>query len=267
MTASPLRELVLEITERGRVKLTFLGYPSLMRNHRFLTTAIAATIGVTGLANAGTVESEISRNIAPLLNNMPIEKVVRSDRADLYEVITPRGIVYTDKNGSFALFNGAMIDTKTKENLTERRMDEQVKFDFSEFPLKDAIKTVRGNGARVMVTFEDPNCSFCKSLMREVNKIDNVTVYTFLIPILSPDSATKAKAIWCAADPSKTWNDYMGKNVPIPMQTSSSCETPLDRNVALSRKLRVMGTPVIYFKNAPKAKGLITADAIESKLN
>jgi len=140
------------------------------------------------------------------------------------------------------------------------------KFDFNDFPLKDAIKTVRGNGERVMVTFEDPNCGYCKKLMTEVNKIDNVTVYTFLIPILSPDSATKAKAIWCAADPSRTWNDYMGKNAPIPAQVTSSCETPLDRNLALSRKLHVMGTPAIYFKNAPKVKHFITADAIEAKL-
>jgi thiol:disulfide interchange protein DsbC len=238
-----------------------------MKTNLILKATIAATIFATASASAETFESEISRNIAPLLNNMPIEKIARSDRAGLYEVITPRGIVYTDKTGSFALFNGAMIDTKTKENLTERRLDELVKFDFSNFPLKDAIKTVRGNGERVMVTFEDPNCSYCKNLMSEVNKIDNVTVYTFLIPILSADSATKAKAIWCAADPSKTWFDYMGKNVPIPAQVTSSCEAPLDRNLALSRKLHVMGTPVIYFKNAPKAKGLITADAIEAKLN
>jgi thiol:disulfide interchange protein DsbC len=238
-----------------------------MKHKLVLKAAIAATVLVTGMVNAGNVENEITRNITPLLNNMPIEKIVQSDRAGLYEVITPRGIIYTDKAGSFALFNGAMIDTRTKENLTDRRMDEAVKFDFSEFPLKDAIKTVRGNGARVMVTFEDPNCGYCKKLMTEINKVDNVTVYTFLIPILSADSSNKAKTIWCATDPSKAWNDYMGKNVPIPAQAASSCETPLDRNLALSRKLHVAGTPAIYFKNAPKAKGFITAEAIEAKLN
>ena len=237
-----------------------------MKHNVILKVAIGTAVFVTGLANAGTVENDLTRNIAPLLSNMPIEKIVQSDRAGLYEVVTPRGIVYTDKNGSFAIFNGAMIDTKTKENLTERRMDDLVKFDFNDFPLKDAIKTVRGNGERVMVTFEDPNCGYCKKLMSEVNKIDNVTVYTFLIPILSPDSATKAKAIWCAPDSSKTWSDYMGKNVPVSAQVSSSCEAPLDRNLALSRKLHVMGTPAIYFKNAPKAKGFITADVIEAKL-
>lgn len=237
-----------------------------MKHNVILKAAIGAAFFVTGLASAGTVENDITRNIAPLLSNMPIEKIVQSDRAGLYEVVTPRGIVYTDRNGSFAIFNGAMIDTKTKENLTERRMDDLVKFDFNDFPLKDAIKTVRGNGERVMVTFEDPNCGYCKKLMSEVNKIDNVTVYTFLIPILSPDSATKAKAIWCAPDSSQTWSDYMGKNVPVPAQVTASCETPLDRNLALSRKLHVMGTPAIYFKNSPKAKGFITADAIEAKL-
>lgn len=173
-----------------------------MKHNLILKAAIATAVFVTGLESDGTVENGFIRNIAPLLNNMPIEKILQSDRAGLYEVITPGGIFYTDKTGSFALFNSVMIDTKTKENLTERRIDEMAKFDFNEFPLKDAIKTVRGNGKRVMVAFEDPNCGYCKKLMSEVNKIENVTVYTFLIPIVSPDSATKAKAIWCTADPS-----------------------------------------------------------------
>lgn len=237
-----------------------------MTQNRFFMASIAAVFLSGGTATAGNVESDITRNLTPLLNNAPIEKIVRSDRAGLYEVVTPAGIVYTDKTGSFALFNGAMIDTKTTENLTERRMDELVKFSFNDFPLKDAIKSARGKGERVMVTFEDPNCGYCKKLMDEVNKLDNVTVYTFLIPILSPDSATKAKAIWCSADPSKAWGDYMGKNIPIPAPVASNCETPFDRNLALSHKLHVMGTPALYFKSAPKAKGFVTADVIEAKL-
>lgn len=238
-----------------------------MKHYPILKAAVAATIFVTGLASAGPVEKEITRNIAPLLNNMPIEQIVQSDRAGLYEVMTPRGIVYTDKTGSFVLFNGTMVDSQTKVNLTERRMDELVKFNFADFPLKDAIKTVRGDGSCVLVTFEDPNCGYCKRLMNEFNKVDNVTIYTFLIPILFPDSSTKAAAIWSAADPSKVWNDYMGKNVPIPAKVTSGCETPLSRNSALSQKLHVMGTPAIFYKNAPKEKGFVTADKIEAKLN
>lgn len=64
---------------------------------------------------------------------------------------------------SFVIFNGAMIDTQTQVNLTEKRVDEMINHKFSDFPLKDAIKVVRGNGSRVVVTFEDPNCATAKS--------------------------------------------------------------------------------------------------------
>lgn len=237
-----------------------------MKRNNLIKAALAASIFATGLANAGSVESEIIRNVGPLLKDAPIEKVLPSEHAGLYEVLTPNGIFYTDKTGSFVLFGAVMVDTKTKVNLTERRMDELVKFDFADFPLKDAIKTVKGDGSRVMVTFEDPNCGYCKKLMGETNKLDNVTIYTYLIPILSPDSAAKAKAVWCAPDPAKAWTDLMTKNSPVPMPTNPSCQTPIERNLALSRRLHVAGTPAIFFKNGKKERGYAAAEQIEAKL-
>lgn len=236
-----------------------------MKKKILIKAALAAAMFTASLANAGTVEDEIVRNISPLLNNMPVEKVLPSGHAGLYEVLTPRGLFYTDKKGSFVLFGAVMVDTKTKENLTERRMDELVKFDFADFPLKDAIKTVKGDGSRVLVTFEDPNCGFCKRLAGEFEKLNNVTIYTFLTPILSPDSNVKANDIWCAPDAAKAWADLMTKNIAAPKVTST-CQTPIDRNLALYRKLHITGTPAIFYKNAPKERGYVTAEHIESKL-
>ena len=54
-----------------------------------------------------------------------------------------------------------------------------------------------------------PNCGYCKRLAKELQKLDNVTVYVFLYPILSEDSVRKSKQIWCSADRSKAWNDWM----------------------------------------------------------
>jgi thiol:disulfide interchange protein DsbC len=230
---------------------------------------LAGTILAAASANAGTLapeQAEIARKVGPVLNNVPIEKILPSGHADLYELVTPQGIFYTDKSGSFVLFGGTIVDTKTKVNLTEQRMDELINFKFVDFPLKDAVKTVRGTGARVMVSFEDPNCGYCKKLMQEVNKIDNLTVYTFLVPILSPDSASKAKAIWCANNPSKTWNDFMGAGATLPEVAKPGCEVPFDRNLALMRKLHIAGTPALYFSDNSKAKGYIKADQIEAKL-
>jgi thiol:disulfide interchange protein DsbC len=227
-------------------------------------TAVASTYAT---ADQASNQAEIIRNVTPLMTNMTIEKVIPAKQAGLYEILTPQGLFYTDKAGSFVIFGGTMVDTKTKANLTDRRLEELIGHRFEDFPLKDAIKTVRGNGSRVMVTFEDPNCGYCKKLMQEAAKLDNVTTYTFLIPILSPDSEAKAKAIWCSPNPGKTWIDFMGSNTPLPQSAPANCEVPFERNLALQRKLHVTGTPSMYFKNNATAKGYITASEIEAKLN
>ncbi|MFC5550199.1 DsbC family protein [Massilia aerilata] len=231
-----------------------------------LKTGITTLVLAAGIAKAGTTESEIARNVSPLLNNVPIEKVSPSDRAGLYEIITPRGILYTDKTGSFVIFGATLVDSKTKANLTEQRLAQLGAFKFSELPLQDAIKTVKGNGKRVLVTFEDPNCGYCKRLMSEINKIDNVTVYTFLIPILSPDSEVKAKAIWCSPERARTWVQLMSGGGGMLQPAAPDCDTPLQRNLALSRKLRITGTPALLFADDTKINGYKPAAEIEAKL-
>ena len=232
-----------------------------MKN-RLIAGALAAITSTVSMA--ATPEDTIRLAVTPLLQGQPIESITLTSHAGLYEIVTPRSILYTDQTGSFILFGSTLMETRTKTNLTAQRLDELSKFKFAELPLEDAIKTVRGDGSRRLATFEDPNCGYCKKLISEFSKLDNVTIYTFLTPILSPDSSQKAKAIWCAADRSKTWNDFMGTNAPLP--TTADCETPLERNLALSKKLRLTGTPALLFTSNSKTPGYLPADKIELKL-
>lgn len=212
---------------------------------------------------AGPVEDGIRKAIEPRMG-IPAAKVVKSPFAGLYEVDTARGLVYTDSTGSFLLFNGVIIDTKSGDNLSQRREDQLGAFKFSDLPLQDAIKTVYGDGSRVLVTIEDPNCTYCKRLVPELTKLSNVTVYTFLYPVLGPDSATKAAAIWCATDRAKTWHEWMSRGQELPAKTD--CANPIDRNVALASKLRVRGTPTILLKSGERIPGLPTAEQLAQKL-
>ncbi len=231
-----------------------------------LVSAMTLALVATATQAAASVDSDrIVRNVAPLLRGLVVEKVMVSAHAGLYEILTPAGLFYTDRTGSFVIFGATVVDTKTKANLTEQRLNEFSKFEFSELPFKDAIKSVKGDGSRAVVTFEDPNCGYCKRLIQEVNKLENVTVYTFLVPILSPDSAAKSKAIWCAKDQVRSWNDYMVNNI-APTPAAASCETPLDRNLALSKKLRINGTPALLFKNNTKIAGYVKAEQLEAAL-
>lgn len=231
-------------------------------------TAIAAILlscTAAAWAKPDALTAELSARLAPVLNNMPVEKVTPTTHAGLYEVLTPGGIIYTDKAGSFIVF-GTMVDTATKTNLTKKRLDELSTFEFKELPLQDAIKTVKGDGSRVLATFEDPNCGYCKKLMQEFSKLDNVTIYTFLVPILGPDSTAKSTAIWCSENRAKAWTGFMSGTAAAPAQPTNSCNTPFARNETLRQKLRINGTPAILFKDNTKESGLIPATAIEARL-
>ncbi len=227
------------------------------------TIAAVAALFITASTYASSTD-DIVKNISSVMQGMKIEQVILSPETGLYEVITPNGIFYTDKTGAYVIFGGTLVDSKTKTNLTAKRTDILGAFDFANLPLADAIKTVKGDGSRVMATFEDPNCGYCKKLMPEFAKLDNVTIYTFLLPILSPDSKTKSQDIWCSPNPSKVWNSFMAANTAIP--TASQCETPLERNLALAKKMRIMGTPAILFSSNVKVPGYLVAADIETRL-
>jgi thiol:disulfide interchange protein DsbC len=173
--------------------------------------------------------------------------------------------VYTDKKGSYVLFGATAVDTATKANLTAERMDKLGEFEFGKLPLGDAVKIVHGKGTRKLVTFEDPNCGFCKKLSHELAKIDDVTIFTILYPILSPDSTEKSKAIWCSTDREKTYTEYMMRGTTLP--DVKACDSPISRNVTLGQKLRVMGTPAILFEDNTRSPGYMAAEEIETRLD
>ena len=119
-------------------------------------------------------------------------------------------ILYSDEKGDYMIFpsqdqaDGHIIDTRTKADITAQKLDKLTGFDVPNLPYKDAIAIKQGTGARRLVVFEDPNCHFCKDVEKNLVALKDVTIYTFLIPILGPDSVQKSRDIWCSKDSAKT---------------------------------------------------------------
>ena len=138
--------------------------------------------------------------------------------------------------------------------------------DFAKLPFKDAIVYKQGTGERKMAVFADPNCGYCKRFERDLNEVKNVTVYTFLYPILGPDSIEKSKNIWCAKDRSATWREWMLEGAP-PTKAMGQCDvTALQRNAEFGRKYRINGTPGIVFEDGKRVPGAMNAEQIEKQL-
>jgi thiol:disulfide interchange protein DsbC len=174
-------------------------------------------------------------------------------------------LYYSDENGNYFI-EGHLVDTRTGANLTEERIAKLTAIDFSTLPLKDAMVWKQGDGSRKLVVFADPNCGYCKKLEREIRQVKDITIYTFLLPILGADSTEKSRNIWCAKDPARTWIDWMvdGK---LPPRMMGDCDASvLQRNTAMGRKYKVNGTPALVFEDGKRLAGAPGMEQLEKSL-
>jgi thiol:disulfide interchange protein DsbC len=212
------------------------------------------------------IEVKLRQEVATFLGTSEsiVESVTRIQQGGLYEVLLTNGeLFYTDRAMSFFIL-GSIIDVKTRQNLTGERLEELSRIDFKSLPLAQAIKRVNGNGQRVIVTFEDPNCGYCKRLGTELQKVKNVTIYTFLYPMLSDDSIVKSRHIWCAKDKAAAWMAWI---VDGKAPEARNCDsTVIDHNIELARKLRITGSPVLFFSNGSRIPGYRNASDLEQIL-
>ena len=229
------------------------------------TLISAAFVGVSTIAIADEVS--VKKAVEAAYPKFKVESVTKTPYAGLYEVFMGGQIIYTDEKMSYLIAEGRLVDPKTKKDLTGDRLEELTRVDFSTLPLDQAIKVVKGNGSRKLVVFSDVDCPFCKRLeQNELTNITDVTVYTFLYPILQlhPDSANKSKAIWCATNRVKAWQDWILNN-KLPSSVGN-CEVPIEKIGDLARKLGVTSTPTLIFADGKRMLGAQPYKEIELAL-
>ncbi len=228
------------------------------------TPAAASSAAAVSTAAAG--EAAIRETIAARIPDFPkIDEVTETSVAGIYELRFGTDILYSDARGTY-LFEGNLIDTATRGNLTASRIEKLTAIDFAALNKDDAIVWKQGNGTRKVAVFADPNCGYCKKFERELVDAKDVTVYTYLIPILGPDSNVKTRNLWCSRDRTAAWRAWMleGK---APGAATESCDTAaIDRNLALARKHRVTGTPALVFEDGKRIPGALPLPQFEQQL-
>ncbi|MEO0048533.1 MAG: hypothetical protein RLZZ410_1492 [Pseudomonadota bacterium] len=229
-----------------------------------IIVALASLLNISIASAQNAAEQKVKIEVQKQLGDRAKVTAVRSTPINgLYEVAIGSDVVYADASARY-LIQGEVIDLKTGINLTEQRSNDLNRIKWADLPLHDAIKVVRGKGTHQIAVFADPNCGFCKKLEKSFQQLDNVTIYTFLVPLLSQDSAVKSKQIWCSTDKVKSWNAWMLDNQSPSGQ--GDCSTPLERNTNLAKKLGVTGTPAMFFTDGSRISGAAPLASIEKKL-
>lgn len=233
---------------------------------KYLLKALLACTVAVACGAAMAQEAQIRKNIAERLPQLKgVDEVSKTPIPGIYELrVNGSEIFYTDAQANY-LIEGSIIDVRAKRNLTEERVTKLTAVKFDDLPFKDAFTIVRGNGKRKIAVFEDPNCGYCKRFERDMQKIDNVTFYMFLYPILGGDSGEKSKAIWCSKDPGKAWQDWMVRDQPA---SAATCDAAaLTRNTEYGRTYKITGTPTLFFVDGTRVPGAVDAAQVEKILS
>jgi thiol:disulfide interchange protein DsbC len=232
-------------------------------NRKTVWCALFALGCLAGSVHAN--ETAARQAIVAKFPKMNVESVSKTPFQGIYEVILDGQVYYTDEKASY-VFSGSLVDMRGREprNLTQETTNKMASSALAK-ATDLAVKRVKGNGKRVIYTFEDPNCGYCKELQKELVKLNDVTIYTFLWPILSPDSLDKSKAIWCSKDRAKTWEDYMIKGVAL--TGKRDCDTSaIEKNQRLAQRFNLKGTPAVYLANGEQIGGYLPAGQLENAL-
>lgn len=215
-------------------------------------------------AGADADEAAIRKTLRERYPGLPVQSVTPSAMPGLYEIYAGGKLVYSSETGDYIVM-GPLVETKTRANLSQKRLDELRAVKWESLPLDKAVRIVRGKGERQLAVFSDPDCPYCQRLEQELKLLDNVTVHLFLLPLadLHPGAPAIANNVWCAADRAQAWHDYIfDKKKPA----DATCDTPLKDIEGLAAHLGINGTPAIIFPNGKRADGALSAGQIESML-
>ena len=220
--------------------------------------SLAALMGLCSAVSMADVAT-VSKNVKQQHPQLKLDNIQATEMKGIYSASMDSQVVYLNEDAQHILA-GSMIRLKDQHNLTKDLLIQQNSVDWKKLPLQDAIKSVRGTGKRQIAIFSDPNCPYCKQLEAELKKLDNITIYTFILP-LKAQSVAPSKQVYCEKNPALAWENLITK-AQLPT-SQSSCANPVERNIVLAHRLGVNGTPAIIFSNGFKVMGAYPAAQIE----
>ncbi|WP_423393866.1 DsbC family protein [Burkholderia sp. LMG 21824] len=228
-----------------------------------LLAAILAAIHSNSFA--AQEEEKLKKILQAKIPELKIEAVSESPIVGLYEVVASSRVFYSNPTGAYVVI-GNIINTSNQENLTETRFNEINSIVVADLPFNYAIKIKNGNGKRIIATFFDPDCSFCKKMSPTLDSIPNTTIYIFLHPTLSADSVTKSEMILCSENPSLAWKQWAQRGkIAVPRTPCRS--NVINELISLGKKLNIKGTPTTFLPSGERVEGFISGKELTARID
>ncbi|MCG6659748.1 thiol:disulfide interchange protein DsbG [Halomonas campisalis] len=166
--------------------------------------------------------------------------------------------VYLTADGEHAVV-GTLIDAEGND-LSEAPLDELVRAPqeagvWAQLEASAWIADGSDDAARVLYTFTDPNCPYCRRFWETTRpwvEAGEVQLRHIMVGILQPDSPAKASALLGADDPEAALHAHSGGDDIAPSAQPRDIEDKIYRNNQLFDELGLYATPTSVFRHGDR---------------
>lgn len=140
-----------------------------------------------------------------------------------------------------------------------------VTINFESLPFDEAIVRIKGDGSRRVALLVDPTCPHSRALEENLEKIDNITIYTFVASILEGSEDT-VQAIHCSgnnAQKGAAYDSFSKGSVILPIgQCAANTDGKIKRAFGEYKNIAKV-TPTIIFESNLFVSSVMEVDEIE----
>jgi len=220
------------------------------------------------IATAGEAEdiAKITERLEKLVPQDKPESIKPTAINGLYEVVFGSDIFYTSANGRY-VFQGAIVDLDTNENLTETTRTEIRKGLMGKLNESEMIVFSPEKLRHTLTVFTDIDCGYCRKLHAEMEELNSygVKVRYMMFTRSGPNTPSFQKAInvWCAKDQQISMTKAKaGESLP-----QANCDNPIASQFNLGQQLGVTGTPALLLGDGTLLPGYRPAKDLAAMLD
>ena len=210
-----------------------------MKKGLLMFTLLAATLSGAAHADSATIKQSLAKLGVQSTDIQP------SPVSGMSTVLTDGGVLYVTDDGKHVI-QGPMYDVSGAQPVNVTNSLLVGKLNALE---KEMIIYKAPQEKHVITVFTDITCGYCHKLHEEMKDYNalGITVRYLAFPRAGVQSQPEQdmKAIWCAKDRNKAFDDAMsGKGIQ-----PASCDIDIANHYALGVQFGVTGTPAIVLNN------------------
>ena len=230
---------------------------------------VAVTLLNATMVNAKEPTKEIIAGVKSLAPTATVSSMEDTPVDGISEIVieTGRGgeVYYISNDGKY-LLNGNMIETASRQDLTENKKSGIRKEVVAKFGKQERIDFFPDEMKHHLTVFTDIDCGYCRKLHNQIDEYNELGIgisYLFFPRAgLKSASFDKAVTVWCSDDKQEAMTSA---KAGIKLE-NKSCDNPIKDQYMAGQAAGVTGTPAMVTDNGKLMPGYLPPEALLQRL-